>query len=116
MQLYKMHLQQLPQPFVINLLIMIILLTGSTGYIAQRLLPVLLEAGHEVICCVRDKNRFNTDIYQASRLRVVEVDFLQKILWKKFLKTLMQPTISFTLWPQQPAIFLKWKHLLQKIL
>ena len=36
-----------------------ILLTGVTGYIAQRLLPVLLENGHEVICCVRDKNRFN---------------------------------------------------------
>lgn len=37
-----------------------ILLTGVTGYIAQRLLPVLLENGHEVVCCVRDKNRFNS--------------------------------------------------------
>lgn len=27
-----------------------ILLTGSTGFIAQRLLPVLLNNGHEVIC------------------------------------------------------------------
>jgi len=26
-----------------------ILLTGGTGYIAQRLLPVLLHLGHEVI-------------------------------------------------------------------
>lgn len=32
-----------------------ILLTGVTGYIAQRLLPVLLDNGYEVICCVRDK-------------------------------------------------------------
>jgi len=31
-----------------------ILLTGATGYIAQRLLPILLNNGHEVICCVRD--------------------------------------------------------------
>ena len=35
-----------------------ILLTGVTGYIAQRLLPVLLQNGHEVIACVRDKKRF----------------------------------------------------------
>jgi nucleoside-diphosphate-sugar epimerase len=34
-----------------------ILLTGATGYIAQRLLPLLLNNGHEVICCVRDKSR-----------------------------------------------------------
>ena len=34
-----------------------ILLTGATGYIGQRLLPVLLEEGHEVICCVRDKEQ-----------------------------------------------------------
>jgi hypothetical protein len=32
-----------------------ILLTGSTGYIAQRLLPVLLNNFHEVLCCVRDR-------------------------------------------------------------
>jgi len=31
-----------------------ILLTGVTGYIAQRLLPVLLQNGHEVVCCVRE--------------------------------------------------------------
>lgn len=55
-----------------------ILLTGVTGYIAQRLLPVLLEQGHEVICCVRDKNRFNTKKYKSYNVRVVEVDFLQK--------------------------------------
>ncbi len=36
-----------------------ILLTGATGYIGKRLLPVLIEAGHHVVCCVRDLNRFN---------------------------------------------------------
>jgi uncharacterized protein YbjT (DUF2867 family) len=52
-----------------------ILLTGSTGYIAQRLLPVLLEGGHEVICCVRDKQRF--DAQQFPDATVIEVDFLR---------------------------------------
>lgn len=54
-----------------------VLLTGVTGYIAQRLLPVLLENGHEVICCVRDKNRFNTKNYLTSNLSVIEADFLK---------------------------------------
>lgn len=55
-----------------------ILLTGATGYIAQRLLPVLLEKGHEVICCVRDKNRFDLEKYKSFNIRVIEVDFLNK--------------------------------------
>lgn len=53
-----------------------ILLTGSTGYIAQRLLPVLLEGGHEVFCCVRDKQRF--DAVQFPDANVIEVDFLRE--------------------------------------
>lgn len=55
-----------------------ILLTGVTGYIAQRLLPVLLGNGHEVICCVRDKNRFNGKNYSNQNLTVIEADFLYK--------------------------------------
>jgi uncharacterized protein YbjT (DUF2867 family) len=55
-----------------------ILLTGATGYIAQRLLPVLLENGHEVICCVRDKNRYSIEKYAAFKLSVIEVNFLDK--------------------------------------
>jgi uncharacterized protein YbjT (DUF2867 family) len=55
-----------------------ILLTGVTGYIAQRLLPVLLDKGYEVICCVRDKDRFNAKKYLPSTLSVLEVDFLNK--------------------------------------
>lgn len=35
-----------------------ILLTGATGYIGKRLIPVLLDQGHIVVCCVRNKNRF----------------------------------------------------------
>ncbi|MBM3455408.1 MAG: NAD-dependent epimerase/dehydratase family protein, partial [Bacteroidetes bacterium] len=55
-----------------------ILLTGVTGYIAQRLLPVLLDQGHEVVCCVRDKDRFNTKKYAGYSLTVIEVDFLNE--------------------------------------
>ncbi len=54
-----------------------ILLTGVTGYIAQRLLPVLLENGHQVVCCVRDKHRFNNK-YDAAAITVIEADFLNK--------------------------------------
>lgn len=55
-----------------------ILLTGVTGYIAQRLLPVLIQNGHEVVCCVRDKNRFNQKNSQSEKLIVIEADFLNK--------------------------------------
>ena len=55
-----------------------ILLTGVTGYIAQRLLPVLLQNGHDVVCCVRDKKRFNTKKYASENLSVIEADFLKK--------------------------------------
>ncbi len=54
-----------------------ILLTGATGYIAQRLLPVLLGNGHEVICCVRDQARFDSEKYRSNHLSVIEVDFLK---------------------------------------
>lgn len=54
-----------------------VLLTGVTGYIAQRLLPVLLDGGHQVVCCVRDKSRFR-NIYVSNNISLVEVDFLQE--------------------------------------
>jgi uncharacterized protein YbjT (DUF2867 family) len=54
-----------------------ILLTGATGYIAQRLLPVLIGKGYEVICCVRDAARFNYAKYSSQALSVVEADFLK---------------------------------------
>ena len=54
-----------------------ILLTGATGYIAQRLLPLLLGNGHDVICCVRDRARFESDKYRSKHLSVLEVDFLK---------------------------------------
>ena len=57
-----------------------ILLTGATGYIGKRLLPVLIEQGHEVVCCVRDKNRFPTEgIYKHPNISLFEFDFLKDI-------------------------------------
>jgi uncharacterized protein YbjT (DUF2867 family) len=56
-----------------------ILLTGATGYIGKRLLPVLLEEGHEVICAVRDKNRFHATIETNRNLSILEIDFLDSI-------------------------------------
>lgn len=60
-----------------------ILLTGATGYIAQRLLPVLLDKGHEVICCVRDSARFDPEKFRSSSVSVLEVDFLKPDTLKK---------------------------------
>ena len=53
-----------------------ILLTGATGDIGKRLLPLLIGQGHHVICCVRDKNRFYYPEIWTQQIEVVEVDFL----------------------------------------
>ena len=55
-----------------------ILLTGATGYIGKRLLPVLVEKGHEVICCVRDRKRFNPPESIKSKIQIIELDLLDK--------------------------------------
>ncbi|MCA6379388.1 MAG: SDR family oxidoreductase [Cytophagales bacterium] len=54
-----------------------ILLTGATGYIGRRLLPVLVGAGHHVICLVRDQRRFDWEDFSEDFLKqvtVIEVD------------------------------------------
>lgn len=54
-----------------------ILLTGVTGYIAKRLLPVLVEQNHQVVCCVRDIKRYRVPPEFAASVSVIEVDFLK---------------------------------------
>ncbi len=56
-----------------------ILLTGVTGYVGKRILPVLIEKGHEVICCVRDKKRLSIHKNLIEKIRVIEIDFLDDI-------------------------------------
>ena len=53
-----------------------ILLTGATGYIGKRLLPLLADEGHHVVCCVRDKSRFNYAPSLESNISIVEIDLL----------------------------------------
>ncbi len=53
-----------------------ILVTGANGYIGQRLIPVLLEQGHELFCCVRNRKRFEAE-HTHPRISIIEVDFLQ---------------------------------------
>ena len=55
-----------------------ILLTGANGYIGKRLLPILVDCGHEVICCVRDTNRFSPPDSLTSRITVIQVDLLDR--------------------------------------
>jgi len=53
-----------------------ILLTGANGYIGMRLLPTLVEAGHEVTCVVRDRNRFQPSPDLLNKIKIIEFDFL----------------------------------------
>jgi uncharacterized protein YbjT (DUF2867 family) len=58
-----------------------ILLTGTTGYIGKRLLPLLLEEGHEVICCVRDRKRIPDEKpFNQPSITFLEIDFLHDTL------------------------------------
>ncbi|PLX12618.1 MAG: DUF2867 domain-containing protein [Marinilabiliales bacterium] len=55
-----------------------VLLTGATGYIGKRLLPVLVEKGYKVICCVRDANKFNPAESLRNKIEVIENDLSRK--------------------------------------
>ncbi|EDM43857.1 hypothetical protein SCB49_09705 [unidentified eubacterium SCB49] len=56
-----------------------ILLTGANGYIGMRLLPLLLEQGHEVVCAVRDVNRLSITPEILEKITIVVIDFLKPI-------------------------------------
>ena len=53
-----------------------ILLTGANGYVGKRLLPELLNNGHDVVCCVRNKNRLGLDAATLEKITIWELDFL----------------------------------------
>ena len=54
-----------------------ILLTGSNGYIGKRLLPVLIDMNYEIVCCVRDINRFHAPKEIRDKVEIIELDLLK---------------------------------------
>jgi uncharacterized protein YbjT (DUF2867 family) len=55
-----------------------VLLTGATGYIGKRLLPVLVGRGYSLICCVRDKSKFHVEDNLRDKIKVIEIDLTPK--------------------------------------
>ncbi|TRX70767.1 SDR family oxidoreductase [Carboxylicivirga sp. M1479] len=51
-----------------------VLLTGATGYIGKRLLPLLIQKRHHIVCLVRDKDRFHIPSSFQSSITVIEGD------------------------------------------
>ena len=54
-----------------------VLLTGANGYIGKRLLPKLVALDLQVVCCVRDKQRFSFPEVFKDNVELIEVDFSQ---------------------------------------
>lgn len=55
-----------------------VLLAGTNGYISTKLIPVLLEKGHNVICLVRDKRHFNEHNDFSRQVTVMTGDLLKE--------------------------------------
>ncbi len=53
-----------------------ILLTGANGYIGTRLLPRLLDEGHEIYALVRSRSRMIVPEKVQSQLHIIEADLL----------------------------------------
>lgn len=55
-----------------------ILVTGATGYIGKRLIPLLVnDHHHHVVCAVRDRLRADKNYAEEDLIDVVEADFLK---------------------------------------
>jgi uncharacterized protein YbjT (DUF2867 family) len=55
-----------------------VLITGANGYIGTRLLPVLLEKGHDVVCLVRDRRRFKEKSDFGDKVKIITGDLLKE--------------------------------------
>lgn len=55
-----------------------VLIAGANGYLGTRLIPVLLEKGHEVVCLVRDKRRFHENSDFNGKVSLLSGDLLKK--------------------------------------
>jgi uncharacterized protein YbjT (DUF2867 family) len=56
-----------------------ILLTGANGYIGMRVLPLLLDQGHQVVCAVRSADRLSVDKETKERIDIIELDLLDEV-------------------------------------
>ena len=75
-----------------------ILLTGANGYIGLRLLPELLNQGHQLICAVRNKDRISSiDQETRDRVEIVEIDFLEPFLPPAVILVTLQTLVLFGL-------------------
>ncbi|WP_299224368.1 SDR family oxidoreductase [uncultured Psychroserpens sp.] len=54
-----------------------ILVTGATGYIGKRLIPLITNDEHHVVCAVRDQLRADKNYFEDELIDVVEADFLK---------------------------------------
>ena len=58
-----------------------IILTGATGYIGKRILPILVNKGHHLVCCVRDKSRLNPPKSLQSSIKIMEIGFGESVVF-----------------------------------
>ena len=54
-----------------------VLIAGASTYIGNRLIPFLLEKGHDVICLVRDKKHFISHSHFADQVTIITGDLLR---------------------------------------
>ncbi len=53
-----------------------VLLAGANGYIGTRIIPLLLESKHELVCLVRDKRRFHEQSDYSKHVQLLTGDLL----------------------------------------
>ncbi|MGF7081716.1 SDR family oxidoreductase [Mucilaginibacter sp. UYCu711] len=63
-----------------------VLLAGANGYIGTRLIPVLLEQNHNLVCLVRDKRRFHEQSDFSDRVALIKGDLLKEATVESFPK------------------------------
>ncbi|WP_159520341.1 SDR family oxidoreductase [Sunxiuqinia indica] len=61
-----------------------LLLTGITGYVGKRILPLLVENGHDVYCCVRNLERVEEKWQHHPQVKLIEIDFLKTDSHQRF--------------------------------
>ena len=59
-----------------------ILVTGATGYIGKRLIPLLASEDHHIVCAVRDTLRAEKSYIEDEAIDVIEADFLNETTLK----------------------------------